>query len=106
MAFASDHGTAPRMNLLLRARDKTSPWSPPVVVPQINSMNNDWDAFLATTDFNFFNSDRAGKRATSIWPALFSRRNVRSAVAARRAQFTLQRFGSALSRDLHYIMFG
>ena len=79
-----------------------------MAVPRINSMGNDWDAFLGDHGLQiFFNSDRAGK-AGDLYVAT---RSSPAAMFATPSPLTelnspANDTDPALSRDLHYIMFG
>jgi hypothetical protein len=109
MAFASDRAGGTAQDIYFSARpDKSSPWSPPVLVPRINSTANDWDPFLGDHALQiFFNSDRGGM-AGDLYLATRS-----SPTATFGPVLPLTECNSpandtdpTLSRDLRYIMFG
>jgi Tol biopolymer transport system component len=109
MAFASDRAGGTAQDMYFSARpDKSSPWSPPVLIPLVNSTANDWDAFLGDHALQiFFNSDRAGM-AGDLY---FATRT--SSAATFGPVLPLTELNSpandtdpTLSRDLRYIMFG
>jgi len=109
MAFASDRGGTTSQDIYFSARpDRSSPWSPPVQVPRINSTAHDWDAFLGDHALQiFFNSDRGGM-AGDLY---FATRSSSTAMFGPVVPLTelnspANDTDPTLSRDLRFIMFG
>jgi len=109
MAFASDIAGGTAQDIYFSARpDKSSPWSPPVLVPSINSAANDWDAFLGDHRLQiFFNSDRGGM-AGDLYLAVRSSPTATFGPVVPLAELNSPANDTdpTLSRDLRYIMFG
>jgi Tol biopolymer transport system component len=109
MAFASDRPGSAAQDMYFSARpDKSSPWSPPVLIPRVNSNANDWDAFLGDHALQiFFNSDRGGMGGDLYFASRTSSSATFGAVSPlSELNSPANDSDPMLSRDLRYIMFG